>query len=161
MQIWVITVWLFETWNKQTTQLEIIPRNRDLCFLVHQTFRSLLRYREALPLPLSPNTGLSYYHGGFTFHPWESKILWLPLQSVRWLNFRGGYLRNVWLLWWLSDKESACNAGDSGSIPELGRSPGAGNGNPLQFSCLRNPTHRGAWWPMVQGVAKSQTQLNN
>ena len=161
MQICVITVWLFETWNKQTTQLKIITRNRDLCFLVHQTFRSLLRYREALPLPLSSNTGLSYCHGGFTFHPWESKILWLPLQSVRWPNFRGGYLRNVWLLWWLSGKESACNAGDSGSIPELGRSPGAGNGNPLQFSCLGNPTNRGAWWPMVQGVARSQTQHND
>ena len=42
-------------------------------------------------------------------------------------------------------KESACNAGDSGSIPGSGRSPGAGNGNPLQHSCLENPTDRGAW----------------
>ena len=42
-------------------------------------------------------------------------------------------------------KASACNAGDSGSIPELGRSPGEGNGNPLQYSCLENPMDGGAW----------------
>ena len=54
-------------------------------------------------------------------------------------------------------KESACNAGDLGSIPRLGRSPGEGNGNPLQYSCLENPTDRGAWQATVHGVAKSQT----
>ena len=43
-------------------------------------------------------------------------------------------------------KESACNAGDQGSIPELGRSPGEGNGNPLQYSCLENSTDKGASW---------------
>ena len=48
---------------------------------------------------------------------------------------------------------------DVGSIPELGRSPGGGHGNPLQHSCLENPTHRGAWWAPVHGVAKSWTQL--
>ena len=46
---------------------------------------------------------------------------------------------------WLSGKESACNAGDMGSIPGLGRSPGGGHGNPLQCSCLENPMGRGAW----------------
>ena len=60
----------------------------------------------------------------------------LKLQQI---NFRGVYLRNVWLPWWLSGKESACNAGDSSSIPGLGRSPGGGKGNPLQYSCLENP----------------------
>ena len=54
-------------------------------------------------------------------------------------------------------KESACNAGDPGSIPGLGRSPGEGNGNPLQYSCLENPMDRGAWWATVHGVTKSQT----
>ena len=43
-------------------------------------------------------------------------------------------------------KESACNVGDLGSIPGLGRSPGEGNGNPLQYSCFENPMDRGAWW---------------
>ena len=49
------------------------------------------------------------------------------------------------------------NARDSGSIPGSGRSPGEGNGNPLQFSCLGNPMDRGAWWAVFHGVAESQT----
>ena len=56
---------------------------------------------------------------------------------------------------------SACNAGDLGSIPGLGRSPGEGNGNPLQYSCLENPMDRGAWWATVHGIAKSQTGLSD
>ena len=60
---------------------------------------------------------------------------------------------------WLSDKESACNAGDRGSIPGLGRSPGGGHGNPLQYSCLENSMDRGAQQVAVHGVAKSWTQL--
>ena len=58
-------------------------------------------------------------------------------------------------------KESACNAGDQGSIPGLGRSPGEGSGNPLQYSCLENPLDRGALWATVHGVAKSWTQMSN
>ena len=54
-------------------------------------------------------------------------------------------------------KESACNAGDLGSIPGLGRSPTEGNGNPLQYACLKNPMDRLAWRATVHGVAKSQT----
>ena len=51
-------------------------------------------------------------------------------------------------------KESACNAGDMGSIPGSGRSPGEGNGNPLQYSCLENPMDRGPLWATVHGVAR-------
>ena len=51
-------------------------------------------------------------------------------------------------------KASACNAGDLGSIPGLGRSPGEGNGNPLQYSYLENPMDGGAWWATVHMVAK-------
>ena len=54
-------------------------------------------------------------------------------------------------------KESTCNAGGLGSVPEWGRSPGGGHGNPLQGSCLENPMDRGAWWAAVHGVTKSQT----
>ena len=54
-------------------------------------------------------------------------------------------------------QQSACNAGDPGSIPGSGRSPGMGDGNPLQCSCLENPTDRGAWRATVHGVAKSDT----
>ena len=56
-------------------------------------------------------------------------------------------------------KESACSAGDLGMIPGSGRSPGEGNGYPLQYSCLENSMERGAWWATVQGVTKSQTRL--
>ena len=54
-------------------------------------------------------------------------------------------------------KEPACNTGESGLIPELGRSPGGGNRDPLQYSCLENPMDRGAWQATVHGVAKRQT----
>ena len=63
---------------------------------------------------------------------------------------------------WLSGEESACNAGDAGdvgSIPGSGRSPGGGHGNLLQDSCQENPIDRGAWWATVHGDAKSWTWL--
>ena len=56
-------------------------------------------------------------------------------------------------------KESACNAGDPGLIPGSGRSPGEGNGNPLQYSCLENPMDRGAWQATVHGVTKVRHDL--
>ena len=61
-------------------------------------------------------------------------------------------------------KESACSAGDAGnmgSIPRSGRSPGEGNGDPLQYSCLENPVDGVAWWATVHGVSKSWTRLSN
>ena len=54
----------------------------------------------------------------------------------------------------IDSKESACNVGDLGLILGLGRSPGGGHGNPLQYPCLENPMDRGAWWAAVHGVAK-------
>ena len=59
-------------------------------------------------------------------------------------------------------KNLPANAGDirdTGSIPGLGRSPGGGYGNPPQYSCLENSMERGAWWAIVHGAAKSQTQM--
>ena len=58
-------------------------------------------------------------------------------------------------------KESACNAGDLGSISGSERSPGEGNGYPLLYSCLENPMDRGAWRATVHSVTKSQTRLSN
>ena len=55
--------------------------------------------------------------------------------------------------------ESACNVGDAGSIPGLGRSPGGGHSNALQYSCLESPMDRGAWRAAAHWVAKSQTRL--
>ena len=66
--------------------------------------------------------------------------------------------------WWLSGKESACSAGDVGSLPPSGRSPGERNVNPLQDSCSQNPTDRRAWRAAVHGVSKeldTTEQLNN
>ena len=54
-------------------------------------------------------------------------------------------------------KNLPANSGGEGSIPGSGRSPGEGNGNPVQYSCLENPMEREAWWATVQGVSKSQT----
>ena len=58
-------------------------------------------------------------------------------------------------------KEFACNAGDPGLVPGLGRSPGRGHGNPLQYSCLENSMGRGAWRATVHGTTKSKTWLSN
>ena len=54
------------------------------------------------------------------------------------------------------DKESASNTGDAGLIPESGRAPGYGHGNPLQYSCLGNPMDRGVWQALVHRVTKGQ-----
>ena len=58
-------------------------------------------------------------------------------------------------------KNPPVNVGEVGSIPGSGRSPREGNSNPLQYSCLKNPTDREAWWATVHGVAKSWTQFSD
>ena len=70
--------------------------------------------------------------------------------------------KNLKIPWWLNSKDSACSAGargDAGLIPGLGRSPGEGNGNPLQCFCLGNPMDRGAWRGIVHRVTKSWSRL--
>ena len=74
------------------------------------------------------------------------------LVYIRWINHKVSQMvKNL----------SACNAGDPGSIPRSGRSPGEGNSNPLQYSCLGNPMDSGAWWAIVHGVAKELGTLSN
>ena len=83
------------------------------------------------------------------FHPWVGKIPWRgawPPPAV-FLGLPGG----------ADGKGSACNVGDWGSTPGLGRSPGEGSDNPLQYSCLENPMDRGAWRATVQGVTELDT----
>ena len=58
-------------------------------------------------------------------------------------------------------KNLPANAGDQGSIPGLGRLPGEGDGNPLQYSYLGNPMDRGSWWATVHGITKSRKQLSD
>ena len=101
--------------------------------------------------------------------PLSSNLIWLhvskswtrpcqenPVPSGFWVSIRarGGFPGGA------SAKESAYNTGDLGSILGLGRSPGGGNGNPLQYSCLVNPMDRGAWQAIVHGVTKSWTWLS-
>ena len=63
--------------------------------------------------------------------------------------------------WWLTGKETACNAGDLGSTPGSGRSPGKWNGDPLQYSCLGNPMEKGAWLATIHRVSKSWTHFRD
>ena len=91
---------------------------------------------------------------------------YLPFQQLQnnYRSFLSIYYRFRWRKSFPCNsvsKESACSAGDPGSIPGLGRSPGEGNGDPLQYSCLENLKDRGAWWATVHGVVKSQTRLSD
>ena len=92
----------------------------------------------------------------------ENGVTWLVEEAVVLVVF------NLHIFNWLmgfaggsKGKGSACSAGDLGSIPGSGRSPGEGNGNPLQSSCLENSRDRGAWWATVHRVPKSWTRLSN
>ena len=76
-------------------------------------------------------------------------------ESPTWVSDNSGFTRGS------DSKESAHNARDLGSIPRLGRSPGEGTCNPLQYSYLENSRGRGAWWVTVHGVTKSWTWLSN
>ena len=87
----------------------------------------------------------------FYFSQWETKEGLCMKCSLLNLDLCLDFCR---LPWWLSGKESTCNAGDAGLIPGLVRSPGDGNGNPLWYSCLGNPMDRGAWWATVYEAAK-------
>ena len=71
----------------------------------------------------------------------------------------GQVIKSSGLPWWFGGKESACNAGDVGSILGLGRCPGEGNDNSFQFSCLGNPMDRGAWQAIVHGVTRVKHDL--
>ena len=89
----------------------------------------------------------------------SSCVLVKPCGSSLLINYE--WLIILGLPWWLSGKESTCQTGDLGLIPELGRSPGEGNDNSLQYSCLGNPIDTRVWWTAVHGVTKSQTQLSD
>ena len=85
----------------------------------------------------------------------------MPQDIVSFIHPKGNVLSFPWSFVAQLVEESACSAGDPGSIPGLGRSPGEGNGNPLQYPCLENLMDRGAWWAAVHGVAKSRAQLSD
>ena len=85
--------------------------------------------------------------------PTACEIFWTRDQTS--VPCIGRQILNQWVSVGSDSKESACNAGDQGSIPGSGRPPGEGNGSPLQCFCLENPMNRGAWQATVHGVTKS------
>ena len=103
-------------------------------------------------------------------------MTWIVLKDLVWLETRVGnklnprmkHIGRVFVFWGFpggtvvkNPPASARDARDVGSIPGSRRSPGGGNGNPLQYSCLKNSMDGGAWWSIVHGVTKNQTWLNN
>ena len=88
---------------------------------------------------------------------WTHKCNQATLRS---LVFKHDYTNTEIAPSGMDGKESACNAGDPGSIPSSGRSSGEGNGCPLWYSCLENPMDREAWWATVHVVAKGRTRLS-
>ena len=127
----------------------LLQRQADSLPLSHQG--SLRNYNFWPPLPILP-----------TFYPRQLSIC--SLYQWVWRLFRAGG-EAVWFLTSFLASQvglvinplKAGNARDVGLIPVLGRSPGVGNGNPLQCSCLENSMDRGTWWATGHGVAKSQT----
>ena len=107
----------------------------SLCWVLHYYLLLLLGTSVWVSVP-------------FLFY-FNRKILMMFITEL--LGFPGGSVVN----------NLPANAGDTGSIAGLGRSPGKGNGNPPEYSCLENPTDRGAWWATVHGVAKSWTRLSD
>jgi len=96
---------------------------------------------------------------------WKKKFHEIP-KSKTWICHSSSTIYIVLALYLgfpgsLDSTESACSVGDMGSIPGLRRSPGEGNGNPLQYCYLENSMDRGAWWAPVHGVAKSRTWLSD
>ena len=128
---------------------------------------------------LSPKTT----RGSPATFSYSSRIWWLSLPVPAFSRMSCKWGQSVWTRWsgffyaasrvWApsrlqwgfpggSDgKASACSAGDPGSTPGSGRSPGEGNSNPLQYSRLKNSMDRGAWWATAHGVAKSRTRLSD
>ena len=103
---------------------------------------------------------------GIGFFRWSGLLCppWIPIRCGGWGSPSLGYLLHCLTLDFSGSsdgKESACNVGDLGWISESGRSPGEGNGNPLQNSCLKNPMDRGARRATDHGVTMSRTRLSD
>ena len=145
----------------------IVQQPNLSCQLVHNGCLETLSVTP-LTAPAPPRTFRSFYNA------WQSGVDVLCYDQQLVLIVNTAYVKNkqkihpvcschyvcnVGLPRWLSGKESTCNAGDADLIPGSGRSPGGGNGNPLQYSCLGNPKDR-VWRATVHGVTNSRTQLS-
>ena len=118
------------------------------CFIAFHLEKEMATHSSILPwrIPWTEEPGGLQSTGSQRVgHDWATDLIWYIY------GFPDGS----------DDKESICSARDLGSILGLGRCPGGGNGNPLQYSSLENPIDRGAWWATVHGVIKSWTQLSD
>ena len=120
-----------------------------------------------LALPLGPGfkipvaSGYSRPHQGYTYDSRLLSPLLVKIPFPKVMALRKNGVKGIYYVWahpgGPGSKESACSAEDLGSIPGLGRSPGKGNGHPLQCSCQENSMDTEAWQATVHGVAKSRT----
>ena len=125
-----------------------------------------LHFRQLFSLPLShsgdsggwlgsPRAWSRWPRPGCFWRRWKNEQIPDPFVFFLSLSLHPGFPGDSY------GKEPTCNAGDLGSFRGLGRSPGEGNGNQFQYSCLENSMDQGAWWATVHGVAKSWTGLSN
>ena len=131
-------------------------RTQDLLFQQIQVHNTKLS--TTVTIPYYRSSALGFIILCFVYHPFAFPYKFKTCMCFVKILF--GFTFCQWSYSGSSDgKESACNAEDQGLIPGSGRSPGGGNGNPLQYSCLENFMDRGARQATVHGVTKSQTQL--
>ena len=126
---------------------------QTLADTVSETWCPLLLFQyTAPPLVLMPRLNIFQDKNLCTVN---KQVPWCKFPGALWMCQRSAFPGGS------DGKESTCNVTDLGSVPGLGRSPGEGNGNPLQYSCLENPMDRGAWWATVHRVTWSWTWLSN
>ena len=122
---------------------------QTLADTVSETWCPLLLFQyTAPPLVLMPRLNIFQDKNLCTVN---KQVPWCKFPGALWMCQRSAFPGGS------DGKESTCNVTDLGSVPGLGRSPGEGNGNPLQYSCLENPMDRGAWWATVHRVTWSWT----
>ena len=131
--------------------------------------RGMLRPAYRFSLPFASHPRVKVQERAYSWSSFMYPLLFPPAldQGEEWSNHSSLHsIREVLYVQWQGFpggsvvKNPPAFAGDTGSIPGSGRSPGGMNGNPLQYSCLENPMDRGAWWTIVLGVVKSWTWLN-
>ena len=128
--------WQFSLTNEAMRLMEYALSKEDVTRFPHWCYHNF--YRHLFP-------------GGYTYYPRKTLRTenWVFIKNQK--GFPGG----------LAVKNLPANTGDRGSIPGLGKSPGEGNGNQLQYSCLENPMDRGAWRATIHGVTESWTQVSD
>ena len=154
-----------------TTTLVLSTRIQYWEALWHLTYELNQRQREGKAKGMgcthsectpSPEAGVSQAGYWFELWDWRGKSRKnVSVQRAYCLVEMADNFITIWYPHSSVSKESACNAGVMGSIPELGKSPVERNGNLLQYYCLENPMVRGAWWATVHGVTKSWTWLSD